>query len=786
MINKTVFLISIVVSTLFFGCSAPLPHPVKIEKSNEEINYLNDVKPILDKRCVNCHSCYNSPCQAKYGSFEGIDRGASKLMVYDALRIHAANPTRLFIDANSTEEWREKDFFSVTKKFDANESFNDSIMMHMLHQKKLHPEVVGSYKPELDELVCPKNPEEMGEYIEDKPNHGMPYGMPSIEESEYKTLTQWIARGAKGPSLEEQQRLTTPSEKAKAEIEKWESFLNNEDAKHVMSARYLYEHLFIAHLHFTSTGKEFFRIVRSKTPSPKPIQEIASVRPYDDPMVDKFYYRLQKIHETIVHKTHIVFELNDTKLSRINELFIEPKWEEKPHVMSYDVKASANPFVTFAQIPVRSRYQFMLDNSHYIVMSFIRGPVCRGQIAVNVIHDHFWVMFQDPDSDISVVHPEFLLDQASNLSMPIESSTQKLWDTFSDSYRNKYKTYFKAKENLIRAKFQGAQDINSIWKGNTKEDSPLLSVYRHFDSATVLHGTVGGLPRTAWVIDYPQFEKIYYLLVAGFDVFGNVSHQTNTRRYFDYLRMEGEVNFLTYMPANKRLEMFKSWYLEDDDVQDMKSIDISQNVSNIKYKTKYPKSEFLEKVVKQHIRKDTKVSFDSLNYFKEYEKTPEMPKVIKTHEDIKIAMEALTAPGTSFIRHITDNDINTVFIRVTFADKSTKVYTLVINRWHNNVNSLFGEEDALNPDLDTLDIIEGYVGSYPNAFVTVEYQDLLEFFDILQNFDRSEVYMKKIFKYFVRRGDKDFWKTYDWFQSDFNKKEPIHSGLYDLNRYYHK
>jgi len=542
MIIKLLFTFSILLTTLITGCSAPIPKPIKVEVSDKKINYLKEVKPILDKRCVTCHSCYNSPCQAKYSSFEGVDRGASKLAVYDALRLSAMKPTRLFIDAKSTKEWRKKEFFSLTQKFDANESYNDSIMMHMLHDKKMHPEVVGSYKPEQDKLICPRNLQEMGEYLEDKPNHGMPYGMPEIEEDEYNRLTQWLAQGAKGPTAQEQKSIITPSKKASLEIKKWENFLNIQDAKHIMSARYLYEHLFLAHLHFSSTQREFYKIVRSKTPSPKMIDEIPTLRPFDNPNINQFYYRLQKIHSTIVHKTHMVVELNDNKLARFNELFIKQKWAQKPHVMSYETKISANPFLLFAQIPVKSRYQFLLDNAHYTVMTFIRGPVCRGQIALNVIHDHFWIMFQDPLHDISVLHPELLLKETENLSMPIETSSQKLLKTFSDDYRKKYLRYFEEKEKLIQKEFPNGQGIEAIWRGNTKQDAPLLTIYRHFDSASVHRGAIGELPKTAWVIDYPQFERIYYSLVAGYDVFGNISHQTNIRRYMDFLRGEGELN----------------------------------------------------------------------------------------------------------------------------------------------------------------------------------------------------------------------------------------------------
>ncbi|MDT9136206.1 fatty acid cis/trans isomerase, partial [Escherichia coli] len=37
-------------------------------------------------------------------------------------------------------------------------------------------------------------------------------------------------------------------------------------------------------------------------------------------------------------------------------------------------------------------------------------------------------------------------------------------------------------------------------------------------------------------MDYPLLERTYYQLVVNFDVFGNVSHQGQTRLYFDLIR----------------------------------------------------------------------------------------------------------------------------------------------------------------------------------------------------------------------------------------------------------
>ncbi len=771
--------------SLFTGCAAPALAPVEVEPAKKQISYLDDVKPILDNRCVSCHSCYNSPCQAKYSSFEGVDRGGSKTAVYDALRLSAIDPTRLFIDAQSTPEWREKGFYSLTRSNESNMTHNDSIMMHMLHDKKMNPEIIGEYAPEEDDLVCPRNKEEMNKYVQDKPNHGMPYGMPQVKDKEYVTLSQWLQQGANGPTAEENKKLKTPSAAAQIEIEKWEAFFNAKGPKHAVTARYLYEHLYLAHWNFTAAPDEYYEIVRSRTPSPEPIDLIVTLRSYDDPGVDDFYYRLVKMHSTPVHKTHMVVTFDDEKMARFKELFIDTKWMEEPHKVSYDAKLAASPFEAFVQIPAKSRYQFLLDNSHYIIMTFIRGPVCRGQIALNVIHDHFWIMFQDPEYDLTVTKPEFLKREAENLIMPIETSDQRIIHTFSDKYKDSVERYFAAKQKLYASEYPKGRGVESIWKGEKASDAPTLTIYRHYNSASVHKGVVGELPRTMWVLDFSQLERIYYLLVAGYDVFGNISHQTNIRRYFDYIRMEGEENFLAYMPKDRRLDYFKSWYIDVDDVQELEKMDIPDVETAVTYETEHPRGEFIEQVVNNHILKSTGINFDDINYYAEGQLPPEMPTSFDTYEDLKEGFRALTKPGTGFIRHVTDNGVNVMHLHIKMENGEDIVGSLVINRWHDNVDTMFNGEQS-NPAKDTLDFVKYSVGSYPNMFIIVDYKDLPDFFDLLQNYDRTPAYNAKIEKYFISRSNKEFWSTFDWFQNHFNESDPLNAGLYDLNRYFSK
>jgi len=765
------------------ACSAPVPKPVAVAPTTKQLDYIKDVKPILDKRCVVCHSCYNSPCQAKFSSFEGIDRGASKIEVYNATRLRAIDPTRLFIDAKSTQEWRKKGFFTLTQARDNNSTHNDSIMIHLLYDKKMHPDIIGDYEPEGDKLICPRNNKEVGEYLKDKPNHGMPYGFPEITNKHYTTLTQWLAQGAKGPNKAEQKALEAPSKNALREIQKWEAFFNKKDAKHQMTARYLYEHLYLAHIYFPTAKGEFYQLVRSYTAAPKKPDIIPTLRPFDDPKVKQFYYRFVKIHATIVHKTHMVFTFDDATLKRFKSLFITPKWREQPHVMSYDAKISANPFKLYRQIPTRSRYGFLLDHAHYIVMNFIRGPVCRGQMALNVIHDHFWVMFQDPQYDISITHPEFIDKEADNLALPIEHVNNALLDTFSDAYRERYTHYFVDKKNFEDKLYKDGLPLKSIWAGERAGDAPMLTVYRHFDSASVSKGLLGELPRTMWVIDYAQLERIYYVLVAGYDVFGNVSHQTNIRRYMDFLRIEGELNFMAYMPKHQRLSMLKSWYIHDSERDEFKYLNLDVMGNAIKYKTNHPKYEFIEKLLQKRILPSTGIHFDRLNLKKPGMPRPKMPKRLKNMQDFIQAARVAGLAGSGFVSTMTDSGANNIFLRIDMPDGSFITKDLVINRWHDNVNSLFSEGSRLNPKKDTMDILDHYVGSYPNVFVIVKFKDLPDFIDLMQHAKGTKEDFRRMKHYFISRSDKDFWKIYDWFQADFLKKEPIKGGLFDLNRY---
>ena len=370
----------------------------------KNISYNDQVQPILANRCVVCHGCYDAPCQLKLSSIEGLQRGANKEVVYAPRRLNEANHSRLFIDANSTTEWRDKGFYSVLNETKSAtnpaENLSNSILYRMLRLKQQHPQAkIGKLDAKIElgldrKLQCPKT-EEFEQFAEKSPLSGMPYGMPNLSDQEHKTLVQWLAQGSPA------EKRPAPSAQSQKQVEKWEAFFNQPEKKNQLVSRYIYEHLFLAHIHFKDApSDEFYRLVRSKTDAGKDIEEIATSRPYDSPYdfpYDKkkpetFFYRLKPYLAEKVIKEHKVYEFSPKKMARYRELFMGDDYQVK-NLPSYDPMQASNPLKTFKDIPAKSRYKFLLDSAFFFVEGFIKGPVCRGQVALSVIEDHFWLLF---------------------------------------------------------------------------------------------------------------------------------------------------------------------------------------------------------------------------------------------------------------------------------------------------------------------------------------------------------------------------------------------------------
>jgi hypothetical protein len=537
-------------------------------------------------------------------------------------------------------------------------------------------------------------------------------------------------------------------------------------------------------MHFKGTGeREFYRLVRSSTAPGQPVDEIATVRPYDDPGKE-FYYRLQRYPGGIVAKTHVVYELSDQRMARYRELFLEPAWEVA-ELPSWEPLIAANPFKAFKDIPPRSRYEFLLDDARYFIEGFIKGPVCRGMIALNVIEDQFWVAFLDPDKDSMLDQPEFLEEMSDYLQIPsAQGDKVRLLSTWTD-YRKRERKYtegrFKYFSSLKQYDINDAMDF--LWDGNGTNPNAALTIFRHFDSASVDYGFSGNYPETAWVVDYPLLERIHYLLVAGFNVFGNLKHQINTRLYMDFLRMEGEDMYLAFLPTTHRQSIRDSWYegMREGMDKDIGDTDLWMTRDVVTgYQTSDPQRELYQHMERKFapiLAKD-----DVIN------RCGQPPCHARGSDADKRKADAAMRQIANMKGFVQVAFPDLAFIRVKLDGNTENdlAYTVIRNKAYKNVTSMLqNEEDSKFRDFskDSLTVVDWLEGSYPNFFFTVEIDDVNLFAERYETLRNRDDYEHFVSIYGMRRTNSAFWETADWFQDEYLREKPVNAGLFDLNRY---
>ena len=743
-------------------------------------SYTEDILPILEQKCITCHACYDAPCQLVMSSPEGFMRGANKTGVYDPERLSPAKPTRLFIDGHSTSDWRKLDFFSVLKGAGDDQESTTSLLINMLRLGRQNQLASNKKIPPKIELglrrknACPR-PDEFTSYAALRPHQGMPLATTGLTDREFALMESWADGGA---PIDER-----PLEQSKAEqdmVAAWETLLNQTDARSALVARYLFEHLFLAHLYFDTTGKpKFFTVLRSRTPPGKPIDPVATRRPNDAPE-GRFYYRLRILDQTIVQKTHITYYAGPEKLERIKSLFFSGDWIVK-ELPAYGRSEAANPFSTFEAIPAKARYQFLLDDAEYFVRSFIRGPVCRGQAATDVIRDHFWVVFQEPASEPFVLDPEYSASVTPLLGLP--GQDENLWQAGPAwlRYRDDRQNYLAQRRAEYRKKQPLGPSLSDIWNGGGHYPGAMLTVFRHFDNASVKRGFIGNYPKTVWVMDYTILERSYYGLVVNFDVFGDVAHQLQTRLYFDLIRRESELNFLRFLPPSSREPIRLSWY------QGLASIRMaltyfgvdSTTPTQVVFHSADVKRDFADQIVDR--LKQLGGTRDPINRC--WDNDCEAPSAqnlhqIKIHEALRRLVDKPLeeAPFISFFPDLT-------LILVPSTGSKDEVYSVVRNRAHADVAFILGEDLRLEPDKDTLTIMPGIAGSYPNFVFRVEQGKLDQFAgELLATRDQS-AFDDLVGKWGIRRTHPDFWKVLQDIHEHSKRTVPIQAGVLDINRY---
>lgn len=729
---------------------------LKLNGKREELSqlYLNQVQPIFNQRCVVCHACQESPCSLYLNSYEGVFRGArtdSSLLS----SVFSNKPVRLK-DGKTLKEWQEKGFAPVVN-FEASEKNPEkNILFRYVDLAANHNVGEFSFAESEDflekEKFCPVDIKSAEQNFKAHPYIGMPFALPALTVTQVETLKKWAQSGSVGPSEKAKLELAAPSNLEP--IFEWESFLNQNSPKAQLTARYIYEHVFMAHIHFDKTSEsEYFELVRSSTSYPLPPDEIVTGRAYDDPGVDKFYYRFRKVTESIVRKTHVPMTLSRFDLKRWKKIFLESDWgAQNVGPVGYQSK---NPFEYFKQIPARARYTFMLDKSYVLVNSMIRGSVCTGRKATYAIRDHFWALFLDPRHDPSVIDPEIGENEWIPLSVDKEDRS------------NIIKKFIKSDSD----KFRYTTDM--LWRGEGYNREALLTVFRHEVSASVHRGLIGKLPNTIWVLNFSNYERLFYNLVVEFMPWGSTAHQYSTWRMMTYHRQEAEERFLMFFPAKLRPIIRKRW---DEGVSEYASHLISMKLSkNEPYKydrSAYPVQNLMVKVISEM---PEKVVENKNEFFLKNNESYQVPDQINSIEAFEAELARVNAMRShKFAQYLP----NIIYIKI-----EDRAYSILSNRSFRFNDMVLGQNLAYDPQFDSISIVRGLFGDRPELFIDLKLNEVSLFLKRLLEINNSSDWNEVKKSYAIRRNDVKIWKELDWFAAYDKHEDWLESGIIDMNQY---
>jgi hypothetical protein len=309
-----------------------------------------------------------------------------------------------------------------------------------------------------------------------------------------------------------------------------------------------------------------------------------------------------------------------------------------------------------------------------------------------------------------------------------------------------------------------ANGFDLVWDGGGSNANASLTVYRHEDSASVEKGLLGAPPKTAWLIGYSLLERIYYLLVSGYDPYGNLGHQLLTRLYMDFLRMEGESNFLRLLPEEVRQREREFWYREaNSEVMDFLTLPRFESEVDMSrfYKTDDPKQELFA-ILASKLAAVTPLEH-TMGAIRDDAVRVELDKLNRVTGEAAVLM-----PQVTFLR-----------IRDIAGEQ---FFTLIHNNAHLNQTSLFHEQANRVPEEDTLSLIPGFIGAYPNAFLEVDSAELAALVSAIEGLRTEADYSLLKDSWGIRRTDRRFWQRTDEFQLAHQKRSLFDSGILDFNR----
>jgi hypothetical protein len=237
----------------------------------------------------------------------------------------------------------------------------------------------------------------------------------------------------------------------------------------------------------------------------------------------------------------------------------------------------------------------------------------------------------------------------------------------------------------------------------------------------------------------------------------------------DFMRMEGEFNFIAFLPKSSREKVRDYWYRDADD--SVREYVYGSRISlegdtDIRYVTDDPRVELME-MLRTRLKPVMDVRHELAG-----DKDAEVRRGLEP-------LAALQGTAVSLLPEV-------AFLSVVPGPGATAeaggIYSLVKDTAHNNVASLFREEKRLIPAEDQLSLARGFIGAHPNAFFQVTRQELPAFSAAVAGLQSEADYRALVAGFGIDRTSPGFWPHSDALARAYTKLEPVDAGIFDYGR----
>jgi hypothetical protein len=231
----------------------------------------------------------------------------------------------------------------------------------------------------------------------------------------------------------------------------------------------------------------------------------------------------------------------------------------------------------------------------------------------------------------------------------------------------------------------------------------------------------------------------------------------------DFLRMEAEMNFLGFLPQDQRIAEISQWYRgADRSVHAYLDSYYEHGVlpPPFDFKTDQPKAELFRALQAR------------------------MAKVLNHRYELQ--QSGLSATSVAALARIDQvrGVAASIMPQVVIIEVNEHgLLSVLSNSAYSNISSILNPESNRLPDEDTLTIVNGVVGAYPNVFLQVDESEIPELVAKIEGLRTEADYSALLDRFGIRRTDERFWAVSDRVLTDYQNSEVIRHGVLDYSRY---